>query len=464
MTKKLSVREKLGFGVADIGASITYIAINTHLFYFLVNIVDLTPILAGTVFVLGRVFDAFTDPIMGVISDRLKTKIGRKPFIVWGAVPLGISFALLWLVPDASQTVKFILASFLFLLFSLLYTIVQMPYMALIPEIAESYDERTSLSSFRSAFGTFASLLAFAVPPIIVLAVSPNVAAPDQLNQSGAFGWLVMGIIFGVVTALSYLVMAWSTKEPKRVETSSPSGSFISEYVSAFKIYGFPQVFILFTVITIGLIITNSILPFYLESVLKIPGDRQSIVLGSFFIVSILAFPLWNVFAARFGKRTALITGLIIYALSLLLIVQFSPPGGISVFLMIMIVIAGAGASAVFLFPWAMLPDVVEFDQANSGRRREGLVYALFTFGQKIASSIGVFANSIIIQVFNYQQGSLEQTPATITAIKWMNGPVTALVFLVAIFCVLAFPITKAKHEEVRAKLRGTGSGVRGSG
>jgi glycoside/pentoside/hexuronide:cation symporter, GPH family len=144
MTKKLTVREKLGFGVADVGASITYIAINTHLFYFLVNIVDLTPILAGTVFVLGRVFDAFTDPIMGVISDRLKTKIGRKPFIIWGAVPLGISFALLWLVPDASQTVKFILSSFLFLLFSLLYTIVQMPYMALIPEIAESYDERTS--------------------------------------------------------------------------------------------------------------------------------------------------------------------------------------------------------------------------------------------------------------------------------------------------------------------------------
>lgn len=453
MTKKLSVREKLGFGVADIGASITYIAINTWLFYFLVNIAGLQTILAGTVFVLGRVFDAFTDPIMGVLSDRLKTKIGRKPFIIWGAVPLGISFALLWLVPDASQTVKFLLSTFLFLLFSLLYTIVQMPYMALIPEIAESYDERTAISSYRSAFGTFASLLAFAVPPLIILAVSPGAKTPPELKTSGPLGWLVMGIIFGVITSTSYLIMAWSTKEPKRREVSSPSGSFISEYISAFKIYGFPQVFILFTVITIGLIITNSILPFYLESVVKIPGNKQPLVLGTFFIVSILAFPLWTTFASRLGKRTALITGLVIYALSLLIIVQFTPPGGISTLLMVMIVIAGAGASAVFLFPWAMLPDVVEFDQAHSGRRREGLVYALFTFGQKIASSIGVFSNAIVVAVFGYQQGSTEQTPATIAAIKWMNGPVTALVFAVAILCVLAFPITKAKHEEVRTKL-----------
>ncbi|MGL4608338.1 MAG: MFS transporter [Trueperaceae bacterium] len=453
MAHKLTVREKLGFGVADIGASITYVAINTHLFYFLVNIVGLAPLLAGIVFVLGRVFDAFTDPVMGVLSDRLKSKIGRKPFIVWGAVPLGISFVLLWLVPEASQTVKFLLASFFFLLFSSIYTIVQMPYMALIPELAESYDERTSLSTYRSAFGTFASLLAFALPPAIVLAISPNLAAPTELNQSGPFGWLMMGVIFGVLTSVSYLVMAASTKEPKRAEVSAPTTSFMSEYVSAFKIFGFPQVFTLFTVITIGLIITNSILPFYLESVLKIPGDRQSIVLGALFITSIVVFPLWAMVAARFGKRTALIAGLILYALSLLLIVLLAAPGSISVLLMVLVVLAGVGVSAVFLFPWAMLPDVVEFDEAQSGRRREGLVYALFTFGQKIASSIGVFSNAIVVSLFNYQQGSVNQAPATITAIKWMIGPVSTLVFVVAVFCVLAFPITKAKHEAMRAKL-----------
>jgi glycoside/pentoside/hexuronide:cation symporter, GPH family len=448
MTSKLTTQEKLGFGVADVGASLTYIAINTWLFYFLVNIVGLGPLLAGTVFVLGRVFDAVTDPIMGVLSDRLKPTLGRKPFIVWGAIPLGISFALLWLVPEASQTVKFLLSSFLFLLFSLLYTIVQMPYMALIPELAESYDERTSLSSYRAAFGTFASLLAVAVPPIIVSMVSPG-----DLVQSRPVGWLVMGVMFGAITSASYLIMTATVKEPKRVETSTVSTSFVSEYLSAFKIFGFTQIFLLFIVVTIGLMMVNSILPFFLESSLKISGGNQSAVLGTLFVVAILVFPLWTIVASRFGKRTALIVGLVILALSLILLVQFSQPGSLSIYLMVMTALAGVGLSAVMLFPWAMLPDVVEFDEASSGRRREGLVYALFTFGQKIASSIGVFSNAIVASVFGYKQGVLEQAPTAVNAIKWMTGPIAALVFLIAIGFVLAFPITKARHEAVRAKL-----------
>jgi glycoside/pentoside/hexuronide:cation symporter, GPH family len=455
MISKLTTKEKLGYGVADVGASLTYVAINTWLFYFLVNIVGLQPLLAGVVFLSGRIFDAVTDPIMGVLSDRLKPKIGRKPFIIWGAVPLGISFTLLWLVPDASQTVKFCLSSFLFLLFSLLYTIVQMPYMALIPELAESYDERTSLSSYRAAFGTFASLLAVAVPPIIVTLVSPG-----ELVQSRPLGWLVMGLIFGVITSLSYLIMTASVKEPKRVQTSTPSASFVSEYVSAFKIFGFPQIFLLFIVVTIGLMMVNSILPFFLESSLKISGGSQSVVLGTLFIVAILVFPIWTIVASCFGKRTALSAGLIIIAVALILLVQFSQPGSVSVYLMIMTAIAGVGLSAVMLFPWAMLPDVVEFDEASSGRRREGLVYALFTFGQKIASSIGVFSNAIVTSFFGYKQGILEQAPTTVNAIKWMTGPIAAIVFLIAIAFVLAFPITKAGHEAVRARLKSSGSRV----
>ena len=116
---QLTTGEKLSFGVADIGASLTFVAINTWLLYFLINIVKLEPVLAGVVFLLGRIFDAVTDPVMGVLSDRLKPRIGRKPFIAWGAVPLGISFALLWFIPEASQTVKFLLSTFYFLFFCL---------------------------------------------------------------------------------------------------------------------------------------------------------------------------------------------------------------------------------------------------------------------------------------------------------------------------------------------------------
>ena len=434
---QLTTSEKISFGVADIGASLTFVAINTWLLYFLVNIVHLEPLLAGLVFMLGRVFDAVTDPIMGVVSDRLKPRIGRKPFIVWGAIPLGISFALLWFIPEASQTVKFLLSTFYFLLFSLFYTIVQMPYMALIPELSTDYNERTSLSSYRAAFGTLASLAAVALPPII----------------ASRFGWPMMGIVFGVVATVSYLIMVLRIKEPQRIHIETSHSSLLEEYRSAFNIFGFAQIFILFMVITIGLMIVNSILPFFLESSLRIGPDRQPIVLGTLFVVAILVFPLWNLLAARLDKRKALILGLVIMALSLVLLVGFSPSGKLSFYLITMTALAGVGLSAVMLLPWAMLPDVVEFDELSTGRRREGLVYALFTFGQKIAGSIGVFSNAIVASVFGYQQGLVEQSATTITAIRWMAGPVAAIIFLLAIVFVLRFPITQAKHLEARQKL-----------
>ena len=248
MEQSLSRGEKLGYGVADVGASLTFVAVNTWLLYFLINIVRLEPLSAGIIFVLGRVLDAILDPLMGVLSDRLKRHWGRKVFIRWGTVPLGISFALLWLVPDGGQMLKFGLALFFFCLFSVLYTVVQVPYMALTPEIARSYDERTSLTSFRMGFGTLASMLAFALPPFIILTFSQS----DALASSAAprlahDGWN----LWPVITAAAYFTMVATVKEPEKSITSprSQHGSFLGEYRSAFTIYGFKEIFSLFVII-----------------------------------------------------------------------------------------------------------------------------------------------------------------------------------------------------------------------
>lgn len=450
MKASLSRREKLGYGVADVGASLTFVAVNTWLLYFLINIVRLEPLLAGIVFVLGRVLDAFLDPLMGVLSDRLKGRLGRKVFILWGAIPLGLSFALLWLVPDGTQALKFGLALLFFCLFSVLYTVVQVPYMALTPEIASTYDERTSLTSFRMGFGTFASMLAFSLPPLIILAFSQS----EALASSQPLGWLMMGSVFGLITAAAYFTMVVVVKEPEHHATvSRQDGSLLSEYRSAFTIYGFKEVFSLFVILTVGIMVLNSILPFYLESGLLLRAEAQPLVLGTLFGVAILAFPFWNLVAARLGKRTSLILGLLILSSSVLLLTLLSPPGRVSAFLMLMSALAGVGFSAVMLFPWAMLPDVVEFDELASKARREGLVYALFTFGQKLAGSLGVFSNALVAALFGYQQGVVVQDASTVRALQMMAGPVAAGIFLLAIMFVVRFPITKAKHEEARRAL-----------
>ena len=450
MTKRLALGERLGYGVADVGASLTFVAVNTWLLYFLVNIVGLEPLAAGVVFVVGRVLDAGLDPVMGVLTDRLKGRVKRTRFVAWGALPLGLSFALLWLVPGGSLLLKFTFALLLFMLFSTLFTIVQVPYMALTPDIAPDYDERTTLTSFRMGFGTFASMLAFVVPPLVVLAFSQG---PD-LAQSAPLGWLVTGVLFGAVASAAYLTMAATVREPALRPQPTPSTSFWAEARAAFAIYGFREIFTLFVVVTIGIMVLNSILPFYLESSLRLPAGAQPLVLGTLFGVAIAAFPLWTTLSTRLGKRFSLVAGLLLLSASTVALVLGSPPGRVSVYLLATSALAGVGFSAVTLFPWAMLPDVVEFDELYSGRRREGTVYALFTFGQKLAGSVGVFSNALVASLFGYQQGVAAQSPATARALQVMAGPVAAGIFLLAIFFVLRYPVTKTRHDEAVRRLK----------
>ncbi len=442
-------RVRVGYGVGDLGASLTFVAINTWLLYYLVNVAGLPPLAAGAVFVLGRVFDAVLDPVMGVLSDRLRWTLGRVPFIRWGAPALGLVFAALWALPAMLPTYAFVLALALSLAFSLAYTVVQVPYMALTPELAPDYDERTALSSYRIAFGTFASMLAVAAPPALVLAVSGGTV----LARSTPLGWAATGAVFAAITVAAYLTVAAVVPEPDRPPPTTAPVSGVDDVRQAFGIHGYPQLFALFVAITVGIMIVNSMLPFYLESALRIPGAQQTPVLGLLFTAAIAAFPLWNAISARIGKRAALAGGLAVLALGLAALTWAAPPGRVGPVLLGLSTVAGIGLSAVMLLPWAMLPDVVEFDELANGRRREGVVVALFTFGQKLAGSLGVFANAVATAAFGYAAGAATQSPATVLGIRLMTGPVAVAVFLVAVVLTLRFPITRASHRAARAAL-----------
>jgi glycoside/pentoside/hexuronide:cation symporter, GPH family len=213
-------------------------------------------------------------------------------------------------------------------------------------------------------------------------------------------------------------------------------------------------VWALFLVVTIGLMIVNSMLPFFLESALRLPGEAQTLVLGLLFGTAVLAFPAWGRASEVWGKRAALTAGLLVLAGAVWALVVFAPPGAVGPLLLGLTVLAGVGLAAVMMLPWAMLPDVVEFDALAVGRRREGLLYALFTFGQKAAGSVGVFANALVASAFGYVQGSAVQSDATVVGLRLMTGPVAAGGLRVAaVFLVWAYPITRAGHAAARIEL-----------
>jgi glycoside/pentoside/hexuronide:cation symporter, GPH family len=444
----LPLRERVAYGASDMGASLTFVAVNTWLLYALVNVAGVPPLWAGAVFVAGRLVDAVTDPIMGLLADRWRMRIGRLPFLRWGAVPLGATFAAVWWAPALGPAGAIAYALAAFVAFGIAYTVVQVPTMALTPELAPDYDARTALTGWRIGFGVVASMLAVALPPMIVL----GVAGGGDLAAAGPAGWRVLGVAFGAVAAIAYLTTAFVVREPRRAATGAPTAP-AAAWTTAFRAPGYASVWTLFLLVTLGLMTLNSMLPFFLESALALPGGAQTVVLGTLFGTAVLSFPAWGAVSARIGKRGALTLGLLLLAGSVATLVATAPAGVVGPRLLALTVAAGVGLAAVMLLPWAMLPDVVEFDALAHGRRREGLLYALFTFGQKVAGSLGVFANALAATWFGYVQGSAVQAPATVEGIRLMTGPVAAGLFVLAAAWVWTYPITRERHAAARAAL-----------
>ena len=325
-----------------------------------------------------------------------------------------------------------------------------MPYLALLPELAPDYDARTGLNAYRLSLAMVANLVAVAAPPAIVAAVTGSA----NLASSPPSGWLVMAAAFGFIMSVTLFITGFGVREPRGIPADpSPRAPLLPQLADVFRARGFWQVLVMFVVVTLGFMVANSVLPFFLESALGLSAAEQPLVLLTLFGVAILTFPVWTLLSARIGKRAALTLGLLLEVLSLSLLVSVVPRGDISGALLGVLVLNAFGLSAVTLFPWAMLPDVLEFDELRTGRRREGLFYALFTFGQKVAGSLGVFANSLIITRFSYQPGSAAQTPETLRGLSLMMGPVAASVFALALVFVWLYPISRRGHREALRQL-----------
>ena len=161
-TAALPVRTKLVYATGDHTVNLSLSALSLLYLFFLTEYAGLQPYLAGLIMWVPRIIDAFTDPLMGRISDRTPWRWGRRrPYFLIGALPFGITFALLWLTPFESQSAKFAYHISVYIALSLCTTVLSVPYLALLPEMARGYDERTSLNTYRAAaavLGTFAAV------------------------------------------------------------------------------------------------------------------------------------------------------------------------------------------------------------------------------------------------------------------------------------------------------------------
>ena len=408
--------------------------------YFLVEVGGLRPALAGTVPLIGRVVDAFTDPLMGRISDHTSWRLGRRrPYFLIGALPLGIFFALLWSNPsELGEAGRFVYYTVVYTALNIAMTVVSVPYLALQPEMALDYDERTSLNGYRSIGSLLGIVVALGLRPVA------------EMAGAGEAGFRTAGIVLGVLLALPWIAVYAVTFERAGFGGRQALLSFAATTRACWRQRAFRRLVGLYLAGRVSIDLTGAMLVLYFTHWLGRSADFE-ITMLIFLLSSVLALPVWLAISRRVDKATAFIAGSVWWMLGLVGM-MFVEPGWPRWVLFVFAPVVAAGYAAVDLMPWAMLGEVVDEDELASNERREGIYNGLFAFLRKLAGAVAVFAALGILDLCGLEAGS-PAGPEAQLAIRVLTTLAPAASLVLAIIFARGYPLTRARHEAIVAEL-----------
>ena len=438
----LSRRTKFLYGSGDVGFSLTSTIIGAFLAIFLTDVVGLSPGAAGTAIFIGGTWDWINDPIMGYISDRTRTRWGRRrPYLLFGPLPFALAFTMLWWRPQFGQELYLaVYYAAAYILFDACATLIYMPYFALTPELTSDYDERTSLTSYRMFFSILGSLLAFTIPWLIV----------DSFRPENASRVLTMGAIFAVISALPMLLVFLGTREREEYMRQEQPG-LIQSLRLAFGNKPFVFGLLIFLMTWIATVILQDSLAFFIKHVVQREAESE-LIMATVFVTAIVALPFWNWISQRTSKRWAYIGGIAFWAIVQIVLVTVTAETGLAVILFLCF-LAGIGVAAAHVLPWAIIPDSIEWGEWQTGERHEGVFYSLVTLLRKVATSIAIPATLWLLHFTGYD-GLAEQQPASAQlGLRIVIGPVPAVLLCLGIAFAYFYPLSRKKYAEIVREL-----------
>ena len=442
--EKLPFYRKVLFGVGDSTFSTLFTVVAFLYLYFLTDVVGLKPSLAGAVLLILKGWDAVTDPMVGYLSDRTKSRWGRRrPFLLFGIVPCGIFFALIWQtypsISSDNQILLFTVYALLNLLFWTFFTIGAIPYAALAPELTLDYDDRTTLVSTRMFFSIIFGLLA-AVVPFTILDLYPN----------KEIGFGMLGIFIGIFAVFPVMITFFGTKERPEFQDQD-SLPFFTSVKETLKNKPFRIAMIIFLLSWMTVDIVGAVFIYYILYCVGYEASVLEILFGTMFLTATLFLPFWVFVSKKIGKKLTYIYGMAFWAVVMTLL--FLLPQGTPFFILVLLsFFAGVGVSTAHLLPWTMIIDCIDFDELETGSRREGMFTGFTLFLQKFASAISLFLLGIFLETFGYV-ANMVQPKTSIFAIKLLIGPIPALFLTLSIIVTFFYPITKEKYKEIRDTL-----------
>ncbi len=434
---------KFGYGIGDIGSNFFIVVTGFFLLYFLTDIVGVEPALAGLMLLFPKLWDVVSDPIMGAISDRTSSRWGRRrPYLLFGAVPFGLTFFLMFLAPGyESELARALQVGLMFALGCTAFTVVNVPYSSMVAEMTDDYNERLSITSFRMIFACIGVLLAGALAMPLV-----------SMGGEGAAGFRFMGLVLGGAITLITLLCFWGTAKAKTLPRTDITPPFREQLKIALKNYPYLMLVAAYALQSVAIGILMAGLIYFIMHVMKLPEAAMSVVLPILFVTAIVFIPLWVKLGAKIGKIKAYRIGLLIIAV-MLVSMFFSSPNQVLVFYG-QVFILGIGFSSFQLFPFSMLPDTIEYDQMKSGMRREGIFSGVWTSGQKLAYSVGPGIIGFALSLSGFAREGV-QPDSVATGIRIVFCLLPALIVLLSFIPFNRYDLTEERFKEIKAVIAG---------
>lgn len=398
----------VGYAWGSVGTGIFSAVPGLLLLTFLVRHLEVPAGLAGTVMLLPRLWDVVTDPLVGSLSDRTRSRIGaRRPWLFAGSLLLPITFALLFRVPELSGSSAAWYVLGVYVAGTTAFTIFQVPYVSMPAEMTPHYHERTTILAWRIAFLTIGILVAGAAAPEIVAA-----------GGGGRDGFALMGLVIGAVLLAALLACAVGTRGVPTVPPVPVTAPFRDQLRAAAGNRPFFVLLGTFVLQALGVGAMLAGVDFFAAYVL---GDSGQTTLLFAFLVgpALVTMPLWAWVGRRYGKRSGYVACTIIFAAGAVSLVTADPSRLWLVYLQVFVM--GTAYAGTQMFPFAMLPDTVSADTARTGLRRSGAYSGVWTAGEKAGMAVGpaAFAAVLAVTGFIETEGGeiIDQPAAAITGL-----------------------------------------------
>jgi GPH family glycoside/pentoside/hexuronide:cation symporter len=444
---------KVFFGAADFGISMLTACMQFYMLFYYTDVVKIDPAIAGTAMLAGKLsWDMVNDVLCGYISDRTRSRWGRRrPYLFFCAVPMGLSY---WLMFSLPAGLKGAAAFFAVIGTSLFYdtfcTMIVMAYYSMTAELTLDYDERTSLTTVRMIFNAAGYIAGAAAATLLAGILRDSLG----LNERGA--WSATGLIFGLLAAAAVLVTAILVRRKPVLEPEPSKLPPLSALLSALKNRPFLQYAAVQMLISITFTLVTAMLPYFVIYQLNMEGQLPVIMFLLLVTLTIFLTPCSAV-AGRIGKAKTYALGLMIACAAML--AAFFLPSGATGLIFIISAVAGLGFSSQWICPHSMMPDVIEYDEMLTGERREGIFYGMNAMITKVTGALGMMICGWGLKWSGYVEGAAQSSKA-LFGIRFMFALLPVLLLLASVPLLLSYPVTRESHAALVRELEKRRAGL----